>query len=208
MTHKHPTPEQQKAKFAPFLVAPKATLGQRYTVARDRVYRDARGEQTETFTVLFEITGIEAHRLSYTVIDITDIVNPYEFFSRETSGEIMGFAFNRDVAAGRYVKVPYYRAEFPDFPEADMPAIPAGFVDVSWGNDGCPMFRDEASQLTIQVDYAAPEMRAGYVKGLMGSARFALIREDWEGAMADADRAFLYEGDSWEELLAAIKDHN
>lgn len=33
-----------------------------------------------------------------------------------------------------------YQVEFPDFPAADMPAVPEGWTDESWGNEGCPSF--------------------------------------------------------------------
>lgn len=33
-----------------------------------------------------------------------------------------------------------YKTEFPHFTAADMPALPAGLVDVSWHNDACPSF--------------------------------------------------------------------
>lgn len=52
-----------------------------------------------------------------------------------------------------------YRSEFPDFPAADMPVIPAGFKDVSWHNDICPRFVSDALGLEIWVDYADPAHR-------------------------------------------------
>lgn len=33
-----------------------------------------------------------------------------------------------------------YQTEFPDFPAADMPDIPATWRDISWHNDACPCF--------------------------------------------------------------------
>lgn len=52
-----------------------------------------------------------------------------------------------------------YRDEFPDFPAADMPAIPEGFTDQSWHNDVCPHFIHEASGVVIWIDYADPAQR-------------------------------------------------
>lgn len=52
-----------------------------------------------------------------------------------------------------------YRAEFPDFAPADMPAIPGGFLDTSWHNDVCPSFTSDAIGLTLWIDYANPEDR-------------------------------------------------
>jgi hypothetical protein len=49
---------------------------------------------------------------------------------------------------------PLFTREFPDFPAADMPAIPAGFEDVSWHNDSCPSFMNEAAGLILFVDFA------------------------------------------------------
>lgn len=91
-------------RFAHLLVAPKVKVGDKYTEKCSRKYRDGRGEQTETFTLLCEVTAVTEHKMAFSVLDITDIVNPYENFSRVTRGEIMGFAFNRDIGT-RYVMV-------------------------------------------------------------------------------------------------------
>lgn len=52
-----------------------------------------------------------------------------------------------------------FKAEFPDFPEADMPAIPPGFEDTSWHNDACPCLTSDAYGLTIWIDYVDPAQR-------------------------------------------------
>lgn len=51
-----------------------------------------------------------------------------------------------------------YQTEFPDFPPADMPALPdgLGFVDTSWHNDACPSFTSDEVGLTIWVDFLDP----------------------------------------------------
>lgn len=52
-----------------------------------------------------------------------------------------------------------FRTAFPDFPEADMPALPAGFADQSFRNDVCPCFIHEASGLCVWVDYLEADAR-------------------------------------------------
>lgn len=49
--------------------------------------------------------------------------------------------------------------EFPDFDLATMPEIPADYVDVSWHNDSCPSFLNEATGRILFVDYADAENR-------------------------------------------------
>jgi len=50
-------------------------------------------------------------------------------------------------------------AQFPDFDLATLPAIPAGFEDVSWHNDACPSFLNESAGLILFVNYLEPENR-------------------------------------------------
>lgn len=52
-----------------------------------------------------------------------------------------------------------WEKEFPDFPASDIPAIPEGFEDVSWHNDSCPSFLNEAAGLIIFVEREDPEER-------------------------------------------------
>lgn len=52
-----------------------------------------------------------------------------------------------------------FQTEFPDFPAADMPAIPAGFEDCSWHNDACPSFVSDQLGLSLFIDYASPLSR-------------------------------------------------
>jgi len=52
-----------------------------------------------------------------------------------------------------------WRSEFPDFPAATMPEIPAGFADTSWHNDACPSFTSDACELRLWVDFLDPAQR-------------------------------------------------
>lgn len=60
--------------------------------------------------------------------------------------------------------MPNYQTEFPDFPAADMPAIPQGFDDTSWHNNACPNFASDELQLEIWIDYldSAKREHQGY----------------------------------------------
>ena len=91
--------------------------------------------------------------------------------------------------------------EFPDFDLSTLPAIPRGFIDQSWHNDTCPSFRNEELKLTLHVDYAKPEDREH-----AETARFSLVRVDYEHDLTDADRAYLYEGNDWNGVLIALAE--
>src|SRR6185312_2192107 len=52
-----------------------------------------------------------------------------------------------------------YRDEYPTFDPDSLPAIPAGYVDISWGNDLCPAFLNDAEHLCLFVDFADPADR-------------------------------------------------
>lgn len=84
--------------------------------------------------------------------------------------------------------------EFPDFPAADMPAIPEGFVDVSWKNDSCPSFLNVDAGLVLFVDYLDPELREEPT-----CPRFSL------GVWDDGSTGWtLAATDDWAEILAAL----
>jgi hypothetical protein len=89
-----------------------------------------------------------------------------------------------------------FLAAFPDYPAADLPAIPAGFVDVSDRNDVCPSFYNAALSLVIWCDYA------DHYKRDMGteSPRYSLNSTDECGAF-ESD---IWAGDDWSELLAVL----
>ena len=88
-----------------------------------------------------------------------------------------------------------YVEEFPSFPEGAIPAIPEGFEDVSWHNDVCPSFKNDALSLTIYVDYPDPNMRE-----LESAAHFMLVGEHDEGLTE-----ILCETDHWHNILEAIE---
>lgn len=89
-----------------------------------------------------------------------------------------------------------YQIEFPDYPVADMPSIPAGFVDVSWHNDACLSFMNEERRLVIWCDFADPAMRE------YGDdhPRFSLNRTDECGAF-ESD---VWAGDDFGEVLVIL----
>jgi len=89
-----------------------------------------------------------------------------------------------------------WQTEFPDFPAADLPAIPPGFEDTSWHNDTCPSFTSDEAGLTIWVDYLAPASRE--YEGAY--PRFGVTAQD-HGVETSGPSLMT---DSWEEVLAFI----
>lgn len=92
------------------------------------------------------------------------------------------------------IQAPHYAMEFPDFPESDMVAIPEGFRDISWRNDACPNFMNDAGDLLIFVDYANPDNRE-YVN----TKRFTLSSYDDANGITP-----IIETDNWIELCNMI----
>lgn len=81
-----------------------------------------------------------------------------------------------------------FRTEFPDFPEADFPALPEGFVDSSWKNDATPSMWMESVDLRIFIEYADPAKREFPENEyryfvLLGEAE-ALTTNDWAEVLA------------------------
>jgi hypothetical protein len=74
-----------------------------------------------------------------------------------------------------------FQIEFPDFPAADMPAMPEGFEDVNWHNDTCPSFHNAAERMTIFVDYVDVEKR----EFPENEGRFSLVKTDENGATVE-----------------------
>jgi hypothetical protein len=92
-----------------------------------------------------------------------------------------------------------YQKEFPDYPPADMPAIPAGFVDTSWHNNNAPSFENRALGLSIWIDFADPQMR-----DCEGSERF-IVNEVKSDGVFKSDEAILCTND-WADVLALVAE--
>lgn len=83
-------------------------------------------------------------------------------------------------------------AEFPDYPLADLPALPEGFSGSSWHNETCPSYLDEAFGLQVFMDYVDVTKRE-YDGGL----RFSVIR------IEDSDVIFM--SDNWTDVLNFVQ---
>jgi hypothetical protein len=90
-----------------------------------------------------------------------------------------------------------FQTEFPDFPAADLPAIPAGFNDTSWHNNSAPSFENRAVGLSIWIDYADVSLRE-----FEGGKRFIVHPIDAEGAFTSDDA--ILETDDWSEVQAFV----
>lgn len=89
-----------------------------------------------------------------------------------------------------------YREEFPDFPESDMPAIPASYEDESWGNEMCPCFRKALASgrfITLWIDFLDPLQRE-----ITDGLRFGITLADANGTNDAAG----YQTDDFAALLA------
>lgn len=94
-----------------------------------------------------------------------------------------------------------FQIEFPDYPLADMPTMPAGFVDTSWHNDTCPSFHNAALRLTIWIDYVDVEKR----EFPENEGRFSIVRTDEDGATIEGvDEPT----DDWSVILATIAERS
>ncbi|SIO50051.1 hypothetical protein SAMN05443247_06618 [Bradyrhizobium erythrophlei] len=89
-----------------------------------------------------------------------------------------------------------HQQEFPDFPAADMPAIPQGFEDNSWHNDSCPNFTSAELGLRIWIDFADPEQRE-----ISEGCRFTLEPSDNEDTITEPIST-----DDWAVILEAIEE--
>ena len=91
-----------------------------------------------------------------------------------------------------------YKTEFPDYPAADMPALPEGFIDNSWHNNSAPSYESRALGLNIWIDYADPKMHE-----IQSGKRFQVypIEAKFGGFLADDP---ILETDSWDDVLALI----
>lgn len=91
-----------------------------------------------------------------------------------------------------------FREEFPDFPAADMPQLPEGFIDTSWHNNTCPSFTSDELGLEVWVDYLDPSQREYGPK----YPRFNVSPQD-HGVECSGDSL---QTDDWVEVLAFIED--
>lgn len=89
-----------------------------------------------------------------------------------------------------------FRKEFPDYPEADMPTLPEGFVDTSWINNSAPSFESKALGLSIWIDYLDPANREHE------GERFLINEIDADGAFKNDEPDLAT--DDWSEVLAFI----
>lgn len=86
-----------------------------------------------------------------------------------------------------------YKEAFPDF-ELDV-EIPEGFKDVSYPNDTCPSWMDEAAGLQLFIDFKDREDRE-----FPEACRFSLMKLD-EHLTHEAD---LVHTEDWAELLRVL----
>lgn len=91
---------------------------------------------------------------------------------------------------------------FRDYPLADFPPIPAGWIETSWKNDACPSFQfvaDSGETMRVFVDYKDPDQRE-----CPSVSRFGLATEDgvavfetndWDTLLAEAAKPRMPQGD-------------
>ncbi len=91
--------------------------------------------------------------------------------------------------------LPLWQRQFPGYPPADMPAIPAGWIDASWQNDTAPSFQvaigPMGEPVQIWIDHPDPAQRE-----VPGIARFLLTRR-----IPDDDMAEIHAGEDWNAAL-------
>ena len=91
-----------------------------------------------------------------------------------------------------------FQTEFPDYPVADMPAMPAhgDFVDTSRLNDGCPSIASDVLGLRVWIDYADK-----IVRDFEDSLRFLVARQNDGIVVGEA----VLETDDWDDVLAFVE---
>jgi hypothetical protein len=92
-----------------------------------------------------------------------------------------------------------YATEFPAFATAAMPALPAGWVDVSWHNDLMPRFINPDLNLGLWIDHSDPALAAW-----PNQDRFGLHGIDAEGAWDGLDTQL--NSNDWAVIAARIAD--
>lgn len=95
-----------------------------------------------------------------------------------------------------------FQTEFPDFPAADMPAIPAGFEDTSWHNDSCPSLTSDEIGLTIWIDYLDPALRE--YQDNQGAAQYPRFSVHCQNHGVESSGPSIMT-DDWAEVLAFIE---
>ena len=91
-----------------------------------------------------------------------------------------------------------YKTEFRYF-DFDIPALPDGFVDMSWHNDICPKFErkyNETDYVTLWVNYANEDRRE------CGGKQFIVTILPFDDLCNDIE--YVIETDSWDEAINAI----
>lgn len=108
---------------------------------------------------------------------------------------------------------PLLAKEFPDFDQATLPTIPAGFEDISWHNDACPSFEHKGLGLHLFVDYEDPEEREMASPVRFRVDQLELVRYDTEDGEQehwqwpeDGRDTLIAEGDDWMAIFAAIRE--
>jgi hypothetical protein len=91
-----------------------------------------------------------------------------------------------------------FQTEFPDYPVADMPAMPThgDFIDTSWHNDTCPSIASDPLGLHIWIDFADKLLRE-----FKDGRRFIVVRQEHGIKTGDT----VIETDDWEEVLGVIE---
>ena len=87
--------------------------------------------------------------------------------------------------------------EFPDYPAADIPAVPSFMLPAFWRNDTCPVWRatlDNGAELIFAADYADPELRE-----VPDAARFSV-----HYAAGDHSPAEVFASDDIGESMVAL----
>lgn len=87
-----------------------------------------------------------------------------------------------------------FHTEFPEYPAADMPVLPEGFEDISWGQDACPCIHSDSLNLQVWIDFTNPDDRE-----FQGAKRFIVV-----DVKAGADAI---ETDDWNDVMAFIAKH-
>lgn len=96
---------------------------------------------------------------------------------------------------------PLLAREFPDYPIASLPPIPAHWVDRSWHNEPCPTFQiGEADGQIVFIDFPDPAVRE-----FPEMKRFTVHNLDQNGQLGTDSMGL--ETDDWAEVLAEVESN-